>query len=66
MSKRPVTLHAYRALFELSALRDLLRGLHDELAEEDAARLTSRLQRLERDALQLLALVEDRRPIASH
>jgi hypothetical protein len=66
MRKRLLTPHVYNALFEISSLRDQLHALHEELGEDEAASFTSRLQRLELHALQLVALVEDSRSIAAH
>jgi hypothetical protein len=66
MRKRSIPPCVYYALFEISSLRDQLHGLQDELGADEAARFTSRLQRLESDALLLADIVERHRPSASH
>jgi hypothetical protein len=66
MKRRPLIPYVYSALFEISSLREQLHGLSADLGAEEAARFTSRLQRLESDALHLIDNVESRRPTTSH
>ena len=66
MKKRPVVPNLYRALFDISLMRDEVTGLRAELADTEAARLLSRLESVERVALRLIEDVESRAKVAAH
>jgi hypothetical protein len=56
----------YRALFELAALREEVRGLADEVDNAEAERLMRQVEVMEARALQLIQTFEERRPVLSH
>ena len=66
MKKRRVVPNLYRALFDISLMRDEVTGLRAELADADTARLLSRLDSVERVALRLIEAVETRAKVAAH
>ena len=66
MTKRPVVPNLYRALFDISLMRDEVTGLRAELADADTARLLSRLDSVERVALRLIEAVETRAKVVAH
>ena len=56
----------YRALFDISTLRDEVRALACEMAPEDESRLLRRLDLLEVTAVRLIDESELDRRVASH
>jgi hypothetical protein len=56
----------YRALMEISLLRDTVSELQREIAEAEAARYLSRLEHLESEAARLLDQIEARHRMVAH
>jgi hypothetical protein len=56
----------YQALFETSLLREDVKRFGDELAEADAARYLSRIDRLQSEALRLVQQFEEQRGAVAH
>lgn len=66
MTRRPLLSTVYTELFEISRLRDVVRGFADDGATSEAAHFAARLDHLEREALRLATLVERQHNVATH
>lgn len=64
--KRRVAPVLYVALFEIALMRDEVRAIRGDLADEAAARFLSRLDAAEREALRLIERVERGRSSVPH